>query len=205
MEIIKDADALRKAIAMVGKSARKVNEQIHLCAVSALSHAFAYGDWTLAADLCQVLPNGQRVKALAHWFAHFSGGKLKLRKTSEGWRADVGTWKTRTKDDLNLDGAIQTMFGDLTAEKEPAVMTTEALVKLLARKAASPELDAQGRRKATRASIVLAATLERAAKDLLVTEEFKALLKEEAVEVETEKVLEAGSSSEAAAAIAAAA
>jgi len=180
---------LRKEINAIAASAAKLNERIHVCAVSCLAHVRDHGDWTPAALLCDALPKGQRVKALAHWFSHFSNGKLKLRETEHGYRATLA--KDRTAEDFDIEGAMAVTFGDLTTERPPSIMTAEALLKVLARKASTREFDANGQRKATRASIALAASLKRLADELVKSPEFEALLSEERAEVEGTKILEA--------------
>src|SRR5690606_1452395 len=90
---------LRKEISTIATSAAKLNERIHVCAVSCLAHVRDHGDWTPAALLCDALPKGQRVKALVYWFSHFSNGKLKLRETELGYRATLA--KDRTAADLD--------------------------------------------------------------------------------------------------------
>jgi len=180
---------LRKEISSIAASAAKLNERIHVCAVSCLAHVRDHGDWTPAALLCDALPKGQRVKALAHWFSHFSNGKLKLRETEHGYRATLA--KDRTAADFDIEGAMAVTFGDLTTERPPSIMTAEALLKVLARKASTREFDANGQRKATRASIALAASLKRLADEMVKSPEFEALLREERFEMEGTKILEA--------------
>jgi len=180
---------LRKEISAIATSAAKLNERIHVCAVSCLAHVRDHGDWTPAALLCDALPKGQRVKALAHWFSHFSNGKLKLRETEHGYRATLA--KDRTAADFDIEGAMAVTFGDLTTERPPSIMTAEALLKVLARKASTREFDANGQRKATRASIALAASLKRLADEMVKSPEFEALLREERFEMEGTKILEA--------------
>jgi len=180
---------LRKEIGAIAASAAKLNERIHVCAVSCLAHVRDHGDWTPAALLCDALPKGQRVKALAHWFSHFSNGKLKLRETEHGYRATLA--KDRTAADFDIEGAMAVTFGDLTTERPPSIMTAEALLKVLARKASTREFDANGQRKATRASIALAASLKRLADEMVKSPEFEALLREERFEMEGTKILEA--------------
>jgi len=180
---------LRKEISAIATSAAKLNERIHVCAVSCLAHVRDHGDWTPAALLCDALPKGQRVKALVHWFGHFSNGKLKLRETELGYRATLA--KDRTAADFDIEGAMAVTFGDLTTERPPSVMTAESLLKVLARKASTREFDANGQRKATRASIALAASLKRLADELVKSPEFEALLSEERAEIEGAKILEA--------------
>ena len=185
---------LRKEISAIATSAAKLNERIHVCAVSCLAHVRDHGDWTPAALLCDALPKGQRVKALVYWFSHFSNGKLKLRETELGYRATLA--KDRTAADFDVEGAMAVTFGDLTTERPPSVMTAESLLKVLARKASTREFDANGQRKATRASIALAASLKRLADELVKSPEFEALLSEERAEIEGAKILEAASSAE---------
>jgi phage major head subunit gpT-like protein len=170
---------LRAAIKRIASRSAVVNSNIHVVAVSSLAHARDHGDWTPAALLLNALPSGQRVKALAFWFKRFSNGKLSFHKADDGWKGKLA--KERNVADFDIEGAMAVTFGDLTAEKKPdSVLTTEALVKILAKRAEKTEFDDTGeKRVATRAAIVLAATLARAAQDVMNSEEFAALKAEE--------------------------
>jgi hypothetical protein len=122
---------LMKAIPILAAQARDVQEMIHQCACSALDHVRAHGDTTGFVALLNALPNGQRVKALAYWAAHFSNKKLILQfdKKAKSWTAKLS--KERTDEDFKVTEAMETTFADLTEEQEPKSMTVEALIKKL--------------------------------------------------------------------------
>lgn len=122
---------LMKAIPLLAKSARDVQDLIHQCGCSALDHVRAHGDTTGFVALLNALPNGQRVKALAYWAKHFSSNKLVLTfdKKAKSWVAKLS--KDRSDLDFKITEAIQTSFADLTEEQEPKSMTVEMLIKRL--------------------------------------------------------------------------
>lgn len=122
---------LMKAIPILARSARDVQDLIHQCGCSALDHVRAHGDTTGFVALLNALPNGQRVKALAYWAKHFSSGKLVLTfdKKAKSWVAKLS--KDRKDEDFGIQSAMATSFADLTEEQEPKSMTVEMLIKKL--------------------------------------------------------------------------
>ena len=139
MKLLTQQDCAIK-IELLATAAKTVQEDIHLCAVSTLAHTRDHGDYTGAERLLNALPNGQRVKALAFWFSHFSSKKLsfKFDKEASAW---VGTLsKTRMESDFGVDGAMLTTFADLTIERDPMSVTVESMVRNLERNAANSEM-----------------------------------------------------------------
>lgn len=122
---------LMKAIPLLSASAREVQAMIHQCGCSALDHVRAHGDTTGFVALLNALPNGQRVKALAYWAAHFSNKKLVLSfdKKLKSWVAKLS--KDRTDQDFKIEEAMALSFADLTEEQAPKTMTVEMLIKKL--------------------------------------------------------------------------
>jgi len=147
----------RTAIGEIKGSARSLQDRIHTVAVSCLAHVRDHGDWTLATGLLDVLPNGQRVKALAHWFGHFSNGKAKfsLDKATGAWTCDLA--KDRTDGDFDVDGANEVTFADLTTEAEARTMDTKVFEKTMARYANNDKLNKDGSPKVTPEARALAA------------------------------------------------
>lgn len=132
-----------KLIAKIKLSATKLQDRIHVAAVSCLAHIRDHGDYTLAISLLDALPNGQRVKALGHWFGHFSNGAATFTiKKGEGWTCKL--LKARTPEMFDIDGAAAVSFADLTAEKEPTTMTAQQVVAMLKRKADNDDVNADG-------------------------------------------------------------
>ena len=113
---------VRDAIPLLTTDARKIQETIHLIGCSVLDHTRAHGDYTGAEALLNALPTGQRVKALAHWFRHFSNGKMiaKLDAKTKAWGIELK--KDRVDSDFKVDEAIQVTFADLTVEKDPVTL-----------------------------------------------------------------------------------
>lgn len=181
MEIVQGMENLRPRIGAVASSSAAVNEEIHVLAVSSLAHVRDHGDWTPVALLLNALPNGQRVKALAFWFRHFSAEKLIMRKADEGWLGTLA--KTRAKEDFDVDAAMLTTFGDLTVERDPSIATVASIVKKL-KSGAKREQFKDGKRVATSASIVLSAALDKAAAELLASPEYAEIKAKEKAEIE---------------------
>lgn len=190
MEIIQSASELRAAIAGLSASAKAVNAEIHRLAVSCLAHVRDHNDWTPAADLCAALPNGQRVKALAFWFNHFSSGKFRLSLGKDGWKGSLA--KDRERADFRVEESAETTFGDLTAERDPAIKTTKALIDGLQRAGKRDEINEKGQRVTTGAAKALAKAMAAFGQKLLDTPEFSALRGEEITQIEAEKLLRDG-------------
>lgn len=128
-----DKETCTRNIARIRKAGAKIQELIHQTAVSTLAHVRDHGDYTLALSLMEALPNGQRVKALAYWFRHFSNEAMILNLGSEGWTCKLA--KKRTAEQFDIEAAMQTTFADLTAEKDPSTMGVKEVVAFLKRKA----------------------------------------------------------------------
>lgn len=153
---ISDTAAL---VASIGRRAKSVQADIHQAACSTLSHIMEHGDFTLAVRLMNILPSGQRVKGLALWYKHFSGGKFTLRKDKKagGWVGSLS--KDRSSEDFDLSGAIETSFADFSEEKEPQSMTVDKLVKYLKKLAESTETLPNGEPKVQPEAVALAQKL----------------------------------------------
>lgn len=144
----------------------KLQSLIHLTAVSTLVHVRDHGDWTLAVSLLDALPNGQRVKALAHWYSHFSDGAIKFTYggAAAGWTCKLA--KNRTPEMFNIDGAVATSFADLTAEKSPSTMSLKQAIAYLKRKANDDKLNDDGTPKVSEEARELFAKLYNEATEL---------------------------------------
>lgn len=135
-----------KAIDELAVAAADVQDRIHVIAVSSFNHAFVHGDNTLCSRLMDALPNGQRVKALAYWFSHFSNGAITLSRDAEtkAWKVNKDRFARRA--DLVPDvaaateSAMEITFADLTAEKDPQTLTVERWLKSLKRTAVNSDL-----------------------------------------------------------------
>lgn len=129
-----------KAIITLRTDAASIQERIHLIACSTLDHVRAHGDTRGACDLLNALPKGQRVKALAHWFKHFSTNKavFLFDKQEQTWTCKLS--KDRKDSDFNVEAAMALNFAELTVEKEPVSITVESLLKNLARNSTNAEM-----------------------------------------------------------------
>ena len=138
LKLLTQSDLI-KGIATLKTDAASVQERIHLYAVSSLDHVRAHGDTTGCVALCNALPNGQRVKALAFWFKKFSNGKLILTmdKATKTWTAKLS--KQRVDSDFDVAGAEAITFADLTDERDPVSVTIESMVRNLERNATNAE------------------------------------------------------------------
>lgn len=131
---ILDQAACGKRIERIRKVGQALQKEIHLVAVSTLAHIRDHGDYTLAVKLLDALPNGQRVKALAHWYGHFSQSAATFSfDKSGGWGCKL--LKARTPEMFDIDGAYRTSFADLVAEKGYSTMSLKQVVEWLKRKA----------------------------------------------------------------------
>lgn len=128
---IMSKDACNKAIRQIARIGAKLELHIHRVGVSALAHVRDHGDTTVATNLLNALPKGQRVKALAYWFGHFSNKMLTLTQGKDGnWGAALD--KKRMESDFRVEEAAACTFAELTAEKNPGqTFTVEQLLKKL--------------------------------------------------------------------------
>ena len=161
MKLLNQAETT-KVIKSIRTRAANVQKDIHLCAVSTLAHMRDYGDYTLAASLMNALPSGQRVKGLAAWYKHFSGGTFTLRQDKKQGNIWVGALsKERVSSDFDVIEAEKITFAEFTAEVEPKQISEESIKKYLERLVANDEMIAEDNPKVTdaakkRASVLLA-------------------------------------------------
>lgn len=128
------AEKCKSNISRIKRAGKALQVLIHETATSTLAHIRDHGDWTLACALLDAMPNGQRVKALAHWYNHFSDGAVKFSfDPNAGWTCKLA--KNRTPEQFDVEGAYAKSFADLTAEKEPTTMSVKQAIAYLKRKA----------------------------------------------------------------------
>lgn len=137
---------IAKRITRIKSVGARLQNEVHVVAVSCLAHARDHGDITLSVRLLDAMPNGQRVKALAYWFRKFSGEQLSFSfKPDTGWSAKlVKGWKPELYD---VDGAYAVTFADLTAEKGYDTLSVKAVLSYLKRKADEDGLHPNGEAK----------------------------------------------------------
>lgn len=140
---ILDQATCGKKIERIKKIGKALQSEIHSVAVSTLAHIRDHGDYTLAVSLLDALPNGQRVKALAHWYGHFSNGAATFTfDKNGGWGAKL--LKNRTPEMFDIDGAYATSFADLVAEKGYSTLGIKEAIAYLKRKANDDGLNGDG-------------------------------------------------------------
>jgi len=71
MELLTGASAISTAITSIANRGKKFDTDLHIVAVSTLSHAIQHGDITLANKLIAALPKSQRTYALRDWYINF--------------------------------------------------------------------------------------------------------------------------------------
>jgi hypothetical protein len=124
-------------------SAKAVQEEIHLIAVSCLAHARDHGDIRPMAQLLNALPNGQRVRGLVAWARNFSSKKLGIKQDdNKSWIVEIQS--ERVPEDFKVDEAMNTTFADFTTEKDPTSVTVESLIRNLTRTANNDEMHTDG-------------------------------------------------------------
>lgn len=130
---IMTANECSTAIGRIAATGKVLQARIHTVAVSTLAHIRDHGDTTLAARLLDALANGQRVKSLAFWYSHFSGGKavFSVDKSTGQWKCKLNP--ERLPENFDIEGADATNFADLTNEKSPETMDIKAFEKMLKR------------------------------------------------------------------------
>ena len=155
---ILDQATCASKIARIARVGKIFQREVHMVAVSTLAHIRDHGDPRLALRLIEAMPNGQRVKALAYWYGHFSGHGVSFAfDKANGWTAKMAKkWSAETFD---VEGAYETSFADLTAEKGYSTMTVQQLVTMLQRKADEDGLHPNGAPKVEPAARELALNL----------------------------------------------
>lgn len=154
-----DKAAIGKRIDRIARTGQALQKEIHLVAVNTLAHIRDHGDYTLAIRLLDSLPNGQRVKALANWYRHFSGGAVTFNfaPEGEGWSGKLA--KKWEADQFDVDAAITTTYGDLMPEKGYSTLTLAGVIAMLKRKANEDGLNKDGSPKVEPAARELLADL----------------------------------------------
>lgn len=154
-----DKAAIGKRIARIKRTGQALQKEIHIVAVNTLAHIRDHGDYTLAINLLDALPNGQRVKALANWYRHFSGGAVTFNFSpdGEGWTGKLA--KKRDESMFDVEGAISTTYGDLMPEKGYSTLTLAGVLAMLKRKANEDGLNKDGSPKVEPAARELLADL----------------------------------------------
>lgn len=71
MEILRDIKAINKAIGSIGTRGKKLDADIHVCAVSCLWYVGKHGQITPLNDLIKALPKGFRANAVKAWAETF--------------------------------------------------------------------------------------------------------------------------------------
>jgi len=137
--ILLSQSEVKARVAKLVLTAAEVQSEIHLIGCSTLDHTRVHGDYTGAVALLNGLPKGQRVKALAYWFRHFSNGKMVAKINSDTKLWDIELKKDRTDADFRVDEAIEITFADLTAEKDPTTLELDKFLKGLDRTANNTE------------------------------------------------------------------
>lgn len=128
LKLLTQTDVLVK-IALLGDSARELQADIHVCAVSTLDHARVHGDTRGVTALLNALPNGQRVKGLAAWYRAMSSGKIALKVNKETKQWELTLAQERADADFKMVEAEATDYGAFTAERDPVQMTLVSFIK----------------------------------------------------------------------------
>lgn len=135
----------RAKITKIRRVGEVLQANVHAVAVGTLAHAAAHGDVTVAADLLNALPSGQRVKALVEWYRHFSSKQMSLyvdKKTGSYVGKMVPGWSA---DKFRVEDAKAVSYGDLTKEKNPAqTIDLKAVRGMLARIVNNTKANADG-------------------------------------------------------------
>lgn len=147
--------AIGEVLDKIATTAKALQSQIHQCAVSALSHTFEHGDYRSVVRLLNALPNGQRVQALAVWFAHFSNNALEIKKASGAFTVSFDSKKLVDMDKDNmLIVAMEQDYGSFTKESKPAALSLEKLIGWIEKKATANDDEVEPAAKAVAAKLV---------------------------------------------------
>lgn len=106
-KLVEGAANITKLIVSVTTRGKKLENDLHVAAVSTLHHAGQHGDITLANRLLEGLPASTRKNALREWYLSF--GKFKWNEEEKALAYD------KTKQSM-LDEAIATPFWEFKPE-----------------------------------------------------------------------------------------
>lgn len=151
---ILSVSAIGEVLDKIATTAKALQSQIHQCAVSSLAHTFEHGDFRSVTKLLNALPNGQRVQALAVWFAHFSGNALAVKKASGAFSVVLDSSKLTFDRAEMLEQAMEQDYGTFTKESTPAALTLEKLIAWVEKKAQANDDEVEPAAKAVAAKLV---------------------------------------------------
>lgn len=124
---------INKMIGNIARSANKLNETIHNCAVMCFEHAHNYGDCDPAARLVDAMPKSHRRSLLINWFETYSpvriakSAKTDAMKGHLSGKADANKGEDGFRD-WDIEGAKATPFYAMPeAQREPDVPTYESI------------------------------------------------------------------------------
>lgn len=111
-------------IASIATRGKKLDLDIHFCAVQCMLHAEKHGDFTLSTRLVDAMPKSGRRKALVAWFKGFGPFNYSEEK---------GFSKNKTADARKFDvkQANENPFYDFTNELAVSEFTLEAALRQL--------------------------------------------------------------------------
>jgi hypothetical protein len=143
-------------VSKIGKSSSAVQADIHQAACSAFNHAFTHGDNTGVRQLMDAVEpsKGIRRLAIAHWFNHFSDGKIVLSQEKEvnadtgfkDWKINHDRFQGWDKCDVHtnltevIEEAMETSFADLVPEKAHTTLILKKFLKSLSRSATNRKM-----------------------------------------------------------------
>ena len=96
MTILTPKQAL-KTISLIATAGKKLDERIHLVAVSGLSHCLEHGDSTTLTALCNAMPKSGRGNALKEWITEHA---------PLTWVTKVNGWKAKGKFEGVIDEVL---------------------------------------------------------------------------------------------------
>lgn len=156
---IYEYDDLMKTITKVGRDATELQATIHEVGLNCLLQLRNHNQSTPTANLLNALPNGTRVKALAHWFNVNAKGAVNVARDPQSKVWTVQLIKGRTPDMYKMDEAEATSFADLTEEREVAQFDEKALIAWITKKAKSTQRLNDGKPAVSNEAKALAARL----------------------------------------------
>jgi hypothetical protein len=150
-------------IKFICKAGAKFDNELHTILCSILTHTAEHGDPRNFVPLADGLPDGVRKQGIVTWINHFSGGQVKLAKSTK-----TKTWGVKiegidgakwSQDLFDLDGAYGVKFGDFSPEPVANQFGYKQMLKMLKAKATNMEVNADGTYKVSMGVRNLASTL----------------------------------------------
>lgn len=107
---------IEAAIVSINKRGAKLDQDIHLTALSCAAHHLAHRDYTLLNRLWLAMPKGSRRTALTEWYIQFAGVEVNMDKANSAEKPFI---VDAAKKPVDLAGGAAKPWFECKKEKAP--------------------------------------------------------------------------------------